>query len=440
MRSLRKAILVWITVVLGVVAAGAIVASYHLAREEANSLLDAQLRQIAVYAGDLSPPHDLRPAETELENELIVQVWGPAGDLRVRSPVVDLPRQASPGFSDVDYAGQEWRVYVLQDEQRVAQVAQRWSVREELAGKAALGAAVPALAGAPLAWLVIILVINRLLRRLGHFTEALAQRSVNAREPIDPGSIPSEIAPLADAMNGLIERYQDAVAKQRRFVSDAAHALRTPLAAVQIQADNLTQWAKDCQAGDALDELAGGVRRASALVNQLLRIARLDDHTDTGSRAEADLGRLVSTVVADHVTIAAQKQVDLGLKSSPMTSVSVVDEDVRLLLSNLVDNAIRYTPHGGTVDLLVEQRERSAVIHVVDTGRGIPDEALPRLFDRFFRAAPEVEGNGLGLAIAKAIADRHGFHLAIANRSGGVGTIATLTIPANRGSAAAAAR
>lgn len=438
--SLRQTILVWITVLLAIVGVGATAASYHFAKVEADKLLDTQLRQIAHNAGEGLSPDALPRMAHSLEDEVVIQIWNVSGDVILHTSSVNLPRQSNLGFTDLDFAGKSWRVYTSSDGRRTAQVAQQWSARQEIAGNAAFGAALPILGAIPIAWLVIIWVVNRLLRRLSRFAEALARRSIDAKDPIILGDVPREIAPLSTAMNALIGRYQGAVERQRRFVSDAAHELRTPLAALQIQVDNLRTHAKAKSGArnETIDEMNAGVRRASALVEQLLRMARLEDSAPAPQRRDIDLQDLVGDVVADHVAIAMQKEIDLGLSVSDTFGCHLADPETRLLFANLVDNAVRYTPSGGTVDVVLKRQGADALVEVVDSGFGIPNVALPYVFNRFFRAAPpDIEGTGLGLAIAKAIADRNGFRLTIANRPDSGGVIARVRIPVSSESACA---
>jgi two-component system, OmpR family, sensor kinase len=438
--SLRRTILVWVTAMFAVVGVGAGAASYLLAKQEADKLLDAELRQIAFNAGEgLSADAMPRMAHSP-EDEVVIQIWNASGEAIFQSSSLALPRQSALGFADVEFAGNRWRVYAASDGRRTAQVAQRWSARDELAQNAALGAAMPIVAAIPIAWLVILLVINRSLRRLSGLAKSIAERSVDARDPIPLGYVPGEIEPLIAAMNSLIGKLQGAVERQRRFVSDAAHELRTPLAALQIQVDNLQTYARPRRAGwrETIDDLKAGVRRASALVDQLLKMARLEDRAPSHYRDEFDLRDLVGAVVADQVAIADQKEVDLGLSIDDAVKLRLSDPDTKLLFANLVDNAIRYSPRGGAVDVVLKMEGADALVEVVDSGCGIPSIALPHIFDRFFRAAPpNIEGTGLGLAIAKAIADRNHFRLTIDNRPGSVGVVARVRIPCDRGTPAA---
>jgi two-component system, OmpR family, sensor kinase len=437
MTSFRRTILAWITVLLAVVGVVASAASYHFAKQEADKFLDAQLRQIAAHAGEgLSENAILQMTRlAEDEDELVIQIWEASGEMTLRAASIELPRQLVPGFADLDVAGKSWRVYTASDGMRTSQVAQRWSARRELAEHAAFGAALPILAAIPIAWLVIIYVINRLLRRLSGFAEVLAKRSVDAKDPIPLGGVPREIAPLNIAVNTLIGRHQRAVDLQRRFVSDAAHELRTPLSALQIQVDNLRTHAqsKSSVQSETIDELKAGVRRASALVEQLLKMARLEDSATADLPGDIELRDVVSAAVADHIAIAMQKGVDLGLLVDDSPGFPRANREAGLLLANLVDNAVRYTPSGGTVDVVLKRQGADALIEVMDSGCGIPSAALPYIFDRFFRAAPpDTEGTGLGLAIAKAIADRNGFGLTISHREDAGGVIARVRIPMSR--------
>jgi two-component system, OmpR family, sensor kinase len=429
MTSLRRTILVWVTVTMALVGIAAATASYYFARHEADNLLDDQLRQIALHAGEGLSTGALPGARRKPEHDVAVQIWDAAGNAIIRPSRFDIPRQPELGFTDVWSADRNWRVYTSSDGQRTVQVAQRWSMRNELAANAAFGAALPIVGAIPVAWLTVIWAINRLLRRLAGFAETLAQRSVDAKDPVPLGNVPAEIAPLNVAINALIGRHQQAVDRQRQFVSDAAHEIRTPLAALQIQVDNLKTHAEGAQR-EAIDEMNGGVRRACALVEQLLRLARVDGGASSSRRLDVSLNDLVAAVVADHVALATQRNVDLGLADSDLSDVQLSDPEVRVLFANLIDNAIRYTPSGGKIDVILKRDGSDALIEVIDSGCGIPNAALPRIFDRFFRAAPpDIEGTGLGLAIAKAVAERNGFRLSIVNREDTRGTVARVEIP-----------
>ena len=257
----------------------------------------------------------------------------------------------------------------------------------------------------------------------------IGRRSADAKDALKLTEVPVEIVPLVNARNSLIERQQQAIATQRRFVSDAAHELRTPLAAIQIQIDNLR--AQDIPGGarEIADDLLGGIRRATYLVNQLLLLARADASMESDLEA-IQAAVLIEMVASPLASIAEARGLRLVTDIEADVPVTVRASEVQLVLSNLLDNAIRYTGHGGSVRIDAKKAADNLEIEITDTGCGIPEAALPRIYERFFRAAPlDIEGTGLGLAIAKTAADRNGLRMEIGNRADVQGVIAKLTIP-----------
>jgi two-component system OmpR family sensor kinase len=429
--SIRKTALTRITILLAVVGFAAVVLSYVFVKNETNSFLDTQLRKIALNAGPgLSAGAQTPFPGDEPEDELVVQIFDKSGRLvHDSSPTIGMPQLSQLGYSDVRAAGEDWRVYRAADDQHAVQVAQRRSFRENLAARAATGAAVPLLLAIPLAWLVIGWSLGQILQRLGDVSEEMAEQSLGAKNPIDAALVPIEIASLVLAMNRLIGRHQDALDQQRRFVSDAAHELRTPLTALQIQVDNLQAQKLGAEATEIAGDLREGVHRSSVLIRQLLKMAQMD--SPVGSAPEIiDLADVVRQAAAELIPIASAKRLDLAFDLDECVQVSVTPADLRLLVTNLLDNAVRYSSPGGSIDLRIRKSKRRVMLEIGDTGCGIPAESLPRVFDRFFRASSlDVEGTGLGLAIAKAAADRNGIGISLRNRDDGSGVIAAVTFP-----------
>jgi len=268
-----------------------------------------------------------------------------------------------------------------------------------------------------LAWLVIGWALGQVLGRLKDFAGEIAARGVDNREQIPVAGVPSEVRPIVEAMNVLTNRLQHALDQQKRFVSDAAHELRTPLAALRIQIDNLRATAGN-DPSSLISDLHAGVSRATALVEQLLRLARSENTTGQTRRETVDLSELVTQSVADFVPLADAKGIDLGITKRDPVVVQGWPTDLKMLFGNLLDNAIRYTPAGGSVDVSVRRNGHSVAVEILDTGCGVAGADIPRLFDRFFRAAPvDVEGSGLGLSIADAVAKRHRLAIQIENRT-----------------------
>jgi two-component system OmpR family sensor kinase len=428
--SLRRAALTWMTALLAFVGLVAIVIAYDYARDETAEFLDGQLRQIALNVGTgLSQAAGPAVTDQDPEDRFAITIRDRAGRMVHQSlPDVQIPRQDKPGFANVVAGGASWRVYTVGDQARTVQVAQRETIRAEIADSAALGAAAPILIVIPLSWLVVGWAMSRMIGRLNDLAEEIAARSAKATEPIPIAGVPSEVKPLVESMNGLIARLQAATDAQRRFLADAAHELRTPLAALQIQVDNLA--AGGAGQDERVAALAAGVKRAGALVDQLLRLERLEGPA-AGVGPSFDLGALLLDCVADCAPLAQGKDVDIGIDFTADAMIQGVERDVRALFASLIDNAARYTPPGGKIDVALARREGRPVVEIVDTGPGLPKGAERRIFDRFYRGAPhDTEGTGLGLAIARRIAERHGFELTVENRpDAATGVIARVVMP-----------
>jgi two-component system OmpR family sensor kinase len=429
MTSLRKTVMSYVTGLLVLIGVAASVTSYYFVKYEVNSFQDNALHEVALTAGMIFR-HDIEPRiDAELEDQLVIQIWDLAHEPVHRSgPVVDVPLQQTLGYSDVTAGGERWRVFRSRDAKHAIQVSQRWSAREEVAAYAAAGAAVPLVISIPIAWLLIWWAVKRVLSGLGKLSSEIGERSAETKDALSLQGVPLEVVPLVTAMNSLIERHQQALETQRRFVSDAAHELRTPLAALQIQIDNLRARELSGPSREIAQDLLDGIRRASYSVNQLMTLVRADASIE-GEAVLVDAQDLIGLIASGFVPVAEAKGVTLTVLPQPGHELHVRADDLRLIVSNLIDNAVRYTRDGGTVSIGTQLFNDRLVIEVLDTGCGIPEAAIPHLYDRFFRAAPvDIDGTGLGLAIAKSAADRSGFGLMIENRADVVGVRGQVTI------------
>lgn len=430
MPSLRRTALAWMTALLTVFGSAAMLVAYGLARSEAADFLDGQLRQVALNADLGLADADAPPAaDQDPEDQIAVTIWKRGVLTRSDLPAAAASRPTSVGYADVILAGEPWRTYTTGNAIWTVQVAQRDRVRREFATSAAVGAAAPVLLVIPLSWLVVGWAMNRMLGRLDALARDLADRSAAAAVPLPLAGIPVEIAPLVVGMNGLIVRLRESLDAQQRFLADAAHELRTPLAALQIQVDNLSACGED-DFPARRGAIAAGVKRASALGEQLLRLARLDAPAQTPS-GPVEVGPLLLDCVGEHVVLAEHRGVDLGISLDATATHQGSEAELRVLVANLIDNAVRYTPAGGQVDVQLHRPDRTVVIDVRDTGSGIPAGSEARIFDRFYRAAPHgEEGSGLGLAIARRIAERNRLGLVVENRRDGRrGVLARVVLP-----------
>jgi two-component system OmpR family sensor kinase len=234
--------------------------------------------------------------------------------------------------------------------------------------------------------------------------------------------VPEEVLPLVRSLNDLLGRLAEALAAQKAFIADAAHELRTPIAAMQLQAQLVERAPSDADRQAALDDLQAGIHRAGHAVGQLLTLARQEPDMSSKPLVAVALAELARSIIADHIAVATDKSIDLGLTGADEQAVVLGDtEGLRILLSNLVENAVRYTPRGGRVDVSVRTEEGgNCVVEVTDTGPGIAVKDQARVFDRFYRGESTQEpGTGLGLAIVKTIADRHGASIELQNGNRG---------------------
>jgi two-component system OmpR family sensor kinase len=427
--SLRRTALGWMTALLAGIGLAAMVAAYILARSEAADFLDGQLRQVALNAGPGLAKADAPPAaDQDPEDQIAVTIWKDTTVLR-SDPGVDTRRPEGTGYADAVMGGEPWRTYTTRSGALTVRVAQRDVVRAEFARSAALGAVTPLLLLVPLSWIVVGWAMNRVLGRLDELVRDVAGRSAAVAAPLATSDVPVEIAPLVEAMNGLILRLRAALDAQKQFVADAAHELRTPLAAMQAQVDALA-GADGSIPVAGRPALAAGLLRAGRLVDQMLGLARLDDQGQPAAEL-IDLGPLLLDCVADHVVLAERVGIDLGARIEASATMQGTEVDIRTLVASLLDNALRYTPPGGQVDVGLSRENGRCVITIRDTGHGLSPGSEERLFDRFFRAAPkDIEGTGLGLAIARRVADRHGLGLTVENRRDGRhGVLAQIVLP-----------
>ena len=432
MISIRRRLLAALLSALVLVGLAASAATWFAARRQANEMFDYQLEQMAESLRDQAPQ-----AEADLfagfEHDFVVQMWGPGGVLvYLSNHNVSLPRGGA-GFDTVGVDGEDWRVYTMAHGGRVIQVAAPTSLRNERAAAVALRILVPIVASIPLFALLIWWLVGRELRPLGAIARAIAMRAPSSLESLPETGLPDEVRPMVSQLNGLLGRLGAAIETQKRFTEDAAHELRSPLTALQLQIQLLERAASDDARRDALDQLKAGARRASRLVEQLLTMARLEPETAQEPRAPVDLDRLAASVAADFEPLAAAKALELRLGRVEAARVEAQERALRTLAGNLVDNAIRYTPAGGRVVLDAYREDDRAVLSVCDTGPGIPRAERSRVFDRFYRLPGSgVGGSGLGLAIVKQIADAHGASIDLGEGEDGRGLRVTLRFPAPR--------
>jgi signal transduction histidine kinase len=435
--SLRRALLLYLVPLFLVVGLASACFSYFSHGRMVNEFMDTQMAQLgtslAANDGDLVPP-PLTREHIERWGMYVVQAWDRDGRLVKSSwPELAAPLQAQSGFVDIVSGGEPWRVYTSEpgaSGQRV-QVIQCGKFRNHLAVEQAIASAVPVLVLLPLAILVlwgIARAVSVAVHDIGRRAESLDVNTL-AELPLD--RVPHEIKPMVVSFNGLLARMRESYEAKRRFVQDAAHELRTPLTALSLQLENLRRDVPQEQCRSSFSQLEGGVQRATRLVDQMLKMTRQEAVRPEAHRT-VDLHAQVRESIGALIALADQRNIDLGVAGDAAGAAITLrcpPSELRSVLDNLIENALRYTPEGGVVDVRVAAENGRPVIEVVDTGPGIPPELMDRVFDRFFRVpGTDVRGSGLGLAIAQGAAERCGLRLTLRNRSDRSGLVARLEL------------
>jgi two-component system OmpR family sensor kinase len=414
MQSIRRTLLIWLLalVIVGVGFAGWLI--YRQALAEANELFDYQLQQIAA-ALPSEPFSSVLSSRSESDEGVVIQIWNRNGVLMYYShPRVPLAPHAELGFSTEMTPRGEWRVYSAIVGDNVVQLAQPLSIRNRVAAGVAWRTLWPLVLLLPLLGVAIWVIVGRGLAPLQRVTRALDTRHPEALDPLSDKRLPYEVRPVVRALNALLSRLSAALDTQKAFVADAAHELRTPLAAVQIQAQLVARAQDDDTRREALADLHEGIGRATRLAEQLLALAR-SEPDGKNARTEVDLRELLEGCVRGYVLVAQERGVDLGIEASEPATVTGDPDSLRVMFNNLIDNATKYTPQGGRVDVCLKVEEGHPLVEISDTGPGIPAEERGRVFDRFYRvgegenrARTDIAGSGLGLAIVRRIAAQHG--------------------------------
>ncbi|MDH4275086.1 MAG: ATP-binding protein [Gammaproteobacteria bacterium] len=409
----------------------AAVISYFDTHHEVEQILDARLAQAAqvLYAisnhqtreywnprnsedkGEivaLSP----RGGHVEYQENLAFQVWFNKAILVMRSekaPILPLTRVLD-GYSDITLDGVGWRIYAVQsaDEKIAVQVGERYDTRADFADAVVMRTLWPLLLSLPILSMFIWFGIGWGLSSLDKIAKEMNARNPGHLEPLGDSDVPMEAKPLTDAINHMFEDLRGAFEQERRFTADAAHELRTPLAALKTQAEVALQAKGDADAHQALRKVLRGVNRATHLVEQLLTLARLDPQTAATDVRRFDLFILAEDVLSDLVPTALEKQIEVSLSGTRGKFVRANRDAIRVLLRNLVDNAIRYTPEQGLIEVALLREDEIILLRVADSGPGIPADERDKVFKRFYRLlGTKATGSGLGLSIVRRIAELH---------------------------------
>ncbi len=431
MTSIRQRLLVWLVLGLTIATAIGSWAVYSRARAQAREIFDFQLQQmVSAFPGEGFGRRVIQAYDDE-HPDVVVRIWDQSGNEIYSSDKDSVaPLAHAPGFTSIAGDNGNWRIYTATVRNNTVQVAQSTRVREELATDMALRAMLPLVALFPALIALVWITIGRGLRPLDELAAEMRARSATSPDPLPDRPVPDEVRPLVLALNELLNRLEQAMRVQRSFIADAAHELRTPLTAVMLQLQ-LAERAQSEQARSAaLSRLKGGLDRATHLVKQLLALARAEPEGISQPLEPVNLADVVRSVVAEQASIAEAKDIDLGMSGESDVVVMGHANSLRVLLGNLVDNAIRYTPSPGTIDVEALVRDGGPCLVVRDTGCGIPPEERRRVFDRFYRHDDgSTTGSGLGLAIVEKLAQRHKATVSLSDGANGKGLTVTVRFP-----------
>ncbi len=399
--------------------------TYHKAEHEIEEIFDAQLAQTAGMIAELAynQIEKNKVGETELaqaiyghkyERKVSFQIW--QGDqLILHSQSAPHNRLSSTlGFSDKPINGTVWRVFGMQHKLSSYTVfaAEDYDARNEMIADIAQGVSIPMLLALPLLGILIWLGIGQGLRPLQRVALEVAQKTPQQLKPIESENVPDEIIPLTTSLNDLLHRLHQAFELEKRFTADASHELRTPLAAIRTQTQVALRSTDPVEQKKALLNIIQGVDRSAHLVDQMLTLARLDPEALDKNFTIVDMLVLSEDIIADLVPLAIEQQIELSLTDKTEVSeqhrIKGYQPGLAILLRNIIDNAIRYTPCGGHVELTIFTEQKNCCLSVADSGPGIPQDKQEKIFNRFYRQENYDDyGCGLGLSIVRRIADLH---------------------------------
>jgi len=420
MKSLRLRLLLLLGTAIILAAGVKFVLSLNAAMSVANNLFDDQMQRIALSL-NASKGGDLDSQSSFQRNfDFVIQIWR-ADTVKVyqERPYRYLPRQSPAGFSTVTLDNGDWRVFAIQSEQGTIQVAQKMKARENEAIRLAINMLWSNVCVSIILIFVMWWVVTAAFKPLVHVQRQLTHRNPNSLEPVSTENVPSEVATILAELNSLLGRVHHVVQSQQQFVADAAHELRSPLTALKLQMQMLKRSSNELDREREVQLLSGGIDRSIRLVKQLLVLAQQDTiiHADAAI-TPLNVSDCIAEVLAEVAIFATEKHIDLSFLDPVNILVAVEPDSFRILLRNLLDNAIRYTPAFGAVTVSVASQDEAVVVSICDTGPGIPESELHRVTDRFYRLPGTTQrGSGLGLAIVKAIAERIHVSLEIRNSS-----------------------
>ncbi len=431
--SIKRFLLIYITLSILVIYGLISFASYWVSKEELDELYDANLQQVAsaIAAQHLAiqdVTHLYRNnqvgsgAKIEAEEEFYVRVLAKDGAvLYVSHPEAKVPLPASLGLSTQRFQTKQWRFFVVKAKEETIQVAQSLRLRKNTIKETAYSLMASQLLFIPILVSLIFYAIRKALSPLSALSNEIKKRDSADLNPFADDNVPAEVKPLVQSLNLFMDKVSTMVYVLKRFTSDAAHELRTPITALKLQLTVLEQSKSKSERESAIQNLKSGINRSEQLVSQLLTLARLEPDNQSRQVQSINMLELVKESFQELLPLAQEKSIDIGLIKADHCEINAVQQEIKILINNILDNAIRYTPNGGKIDVSVVNQAGHVVLEVKDSGPGIPQNDQERVFERFYRGENQhISGSGLGLAIVKEIATRHGATVELSNLNPGL--------------------
>ena len=449
-RSIRHFLLISLLISITIASSITAIGNYILDKQVIQPYLDEQLVKIFSFIEILHNSADTNERiQTEIASyfkksknattqNLLFQVWSPDGKLVLHSSF-DIPhslKDTPMGFSDIQIKGDDWRIFSAVDSATHAKiiVAELYDIRNKLADDITRNNGYILLVTYPIFGILIWLIVGLALRSITRVTTEISSRASTHLEPVDAANTPIEIKPLLVELNQLFIRLKLAFDRNKRFAADAAHELRTPLAALKTQAQVALKADNEGDRQHALVKMVEGVDRSSHVVAQLLTLSRLNQEEELNDVRPVDLHKLATEIIAYLVPVALEKNIEVELAPPPSNALILGnDTALGILIRNIVDNAIRYTPDKGAIKVAIHQKDNQVIFSVIDTGPGIPVELRERVFERFYRIlGTHAAGSGLGLAIVNQIAELHHGKIILGIPSSGFGLQFDVIFPSLR--------
>ncbi len=430
--SIKRFLLVYITLAILVTYGLISLASYWVSKSELDELYDANLQQVAsAIAAQHLAIHDVSHlynhpigAEAKIEGEEAFYVRVLAQDgvvLYVSHPQEKVPMPLRLGFSTQKHQNKQWRFYAVKTNNQLVQVAQPLQLRKVTIKETAFSLMVSQLLFIPVLVLLIFFAIRKALSPLALLSSEIQRRESTNLNPFTENKVPVEIKPFVQSLNVFMAKVSLMVGVLNRFTSDAAHELRTPITALKLQLTLIEQAKSKVDLDAAILNLKNGIDRSEQLVSQLLTLARIDPNNQTRLLQSINLLELIKECIEDLLPLAYEKSIDLGLNTSDEYTIVGVRHEIKMLINNIVDNAIRYTPNHGKVDISLFAYVQGVVLEINDSGPGILCADFDRVFERFYRGENKhISGSGLGLSIVKEIATLHGAKVELENITHGL--------------------